>query len=318
VEPSELKYLIDRYLNNTATATERRLIDLWYESFDEKDKSLFLSAEKEQQLQKEIYDQIKGYWHPPSGFIKALPFLKYAAAAILFVSTCLGLYKRLPVSGSKNPENYLTINTGTREVKKVDLPDGSVVWLNANSHIRINKNFEDQAQRNVYLDEGEAFFKVKRNVRRPFIVFTKSISTRVLGTSFNINSYGALHKSVVTVATGRVKVSTPANVLGVITPGLQISYFISKGNFHVHKSDALQAYSWTTGQSTLNQASFAELALVMKNIYGIQLTSRNKATANYKYNLHINTSHSLDETMKVICSVHQNTYRRSNNEIIIN
>ncbi|WPU92737.1 FecR domain-containing protein [Mucilaginibacter sabulilitoris] len=317
MEPSELKQLIDRYLNNTATEAERRIVDAWYESFDDAEKELFLSSEKEQQLKQEIYDQVKGNWYHPAGLVKTLPFLKYAAATVLFISAWWGLYKHIPKASRQKPNNYLTINTGTREVKKVDLPDGSEVWLNANSHIRISDDFQNLKQRNVYLDEGEAFFKVKRNVNRPFIVFTKSVRTQVLGTSFNINSYAELHKAVVTVATGRVQVSTHANVLGIITPGLQINYSINKDSYQINKSDASQAHSWTQGQSVLNQATFPELALTVRNIYGVQLISKNKATAKYKYNIHINTSHSLDETMKIICSVHQNTYRRKKNEIMI-
>ena len=317
MEPSELKQLIDRYLNNTATEAERRLVDAWYNSFDEKDKELFLSPEKEQQLKQDIYDQVKGNWHRTVGLVKTLPFLKYAAATVLLISAWWGLYKHVPKANRQKLHSYLTINTGTREVKKIDLPDGSEVWLNANSHIRISDDFQNLKQRNVYLDEGEAFFKVKRNVNRPFIVFTKSVRTQVLGTSFNINSYAELHKAVVTVATGRVQVSAHTNVLGVITPGLQINYSINKDSYQINKADASQARSWTEGQSVLNQASFPELALTVRNIYGVQLISKNKATAKYKYNIHINTSHSLDETMKIICSVHQNTYRRKKNEIMI-
>jgi ferric-dicitrate binding protein FerR (iron transport regulator) len=260
---------------------------------------------------------VKDNWHPSSNRVKTLPFLKYAAVAVLFISACWGGYAYLSGSSDQKQDQYLTISTGTREVKKVDLPDGSIVWLNANSHIRIHTDFQGQTQRDVYLDEGEAFFKVKRNIHRPFLVYTGSISTRVLGTSFNINAYKELHKSVVSVVTGRVQVSTPANVLGVITPGLQISYYLPKGKFQISRSDTLQAHSWTEGQFTLNQASFAELALIIRNVYGIRLTGSHKATTTYKYNLHINASHSLDETMKVICSVHQNTYRREKDGITI-
>ncbi|MEN0053096.1 MAG: FecR family protein [Mucilaginibacter sp.] len=319
MKPSEFKYLINRYLNQEAKNHERELIDVWYKSFDEEGEKLNLSYQQEQNLKKEMYDQVKHTWHTPSKNIKLFPVLKYVAAAatICFV-TFICFHKYVSQPAVSVHENYVYINTETREVKKVELPDGSAVWLNANSRLRISDNFQKKQQRYVYLDEGEAFFSVKKNPKRPFIVFTQSVSTRVLGTSFNINSYKALHKATVTVATGRVRVSIQAKVLGILTPDLQINYSTQSGNYQVYKCDASQAHSWTTGQSILNNASFEEVALTIKNVYGVLLTSPNKAAIHYKYNLHINTTHTLDETMKIICSVHQNTFkRRNNNEIII-
>jgi len=319
VKPSEFKYLINRYLNREADDTERELIDVWYQSFDEQGEKLHLSYNKEQDLEKDMYEQVKHTWHTSPKRIKLFPVIKYiAAAATICIATFIGFHKYISRHVKSSQENYLTINTGTREVKKIELPDGSEVWVNANSHLRISNDFQQHQQRYVYLDEGEAFFTVKKNPKRPFIVYTKSVRTRVLGTSFNINSYETLNKAAVTVATGRVQVSTPAKVLGVITPGLQVSYSILNGSYQIDKSDASQAHSWTTGQTILSNAPFEEVALAIKNVYGTQLISQNKTAVHYKYNLHINTTHTLDETMKIICSVHQNTYkRRNNNEVII-
>jgi transmembrane sensor len=317
VKPAEFKKLIDRYLNHEANETERQLIDVWYQSFDRQSQKADLSAEEEQRVKNDIYNRVKSTWHPSSKLIKLLPVVRYMAAAILCVAAFLGIYRYFAKPNVAGQLQYLTIKTGTHEVKKIELPDSSTVWINANSILRISDVFQKQTQRNVYLDEGEAFFKVKRNVKRPFVVITKMISTRVLGTSFNVNVYGILNKATVTVATGRVQVSTPIKVLGIITPGYQISY-VRNGSFRIEKSDAAQANSWTVGQSVLVQATFEEVALVIRNIYGVQLLSQNKATTNYKYNLHIKTTHTLDETLKIICSVHQNTYkRRKNNEVII-
>jgi ferric-dicitrate binding protein FerR (iron transport regulator) len=319
VKPSEFKYLINRYLDRETDNHERELIDAWYQSFDQQGEKIHLSYQKEQDLKNDMYDQVKHTWHTSPKRVKLFPAFKYlAVAATICIALFMGFHRYLSKSAQSISENYVTINTGIREVKKVELPDGSAVWLNANSHLRISENFQKQQQRYVYLDEGEAFFKVKKDAKRPFIVFTKSVSTRVLGTSFNINSYKALHKATVTVATGRVRVSTPTKVLGIITPDLQINYAIQTGNYQVYKADASQAHSWTAGQTILSNAAFEEVALAIRNVYGAQLSSQNKAAIHYKYNLHINTTHTLDETMKIICSVHQNTYkRRKNNEIII-
>lgn len=94
-------------------------------------------------------------------------------------------------------------------IDSVNLPDGSEIVLKANSSIKYPSHFPGKS-REVSL-EGEAFFKVKKDTEHPFIVKTENLTTEVLGTSFNIRS--GQHYSVVTVATGRVKVSGDKDAL---------------------------------------------------------------------------------------------------------
>lgn len=81
--------------------------------------------------------------------------------------------------------HVLTVPRG--ESFKVVLCDGTEVWLNANSNFVYPTAFIGD-ERIVTL-EGEAYFKVTKDPERPFIVKTKTVQTRVLGTEFNIRSY---------------------------------------------------------------------------------------------------------------------------------
>ena len=86
-----------------------------------------------------------------------------------------------------------------------NLPDGSEVWLNADSKLSFPENFaEDIRSLNL---TGEAFFKVKRNVNKPFVVATENARIEVLGTSFNINSRTESNVTKTSVVSGSVKVS---------------------------------------------------------------------------------------------------------------
>ena len=91
------------------------------------------------------------------------------------------------------------------QTKVVMLPDGSHVYLNADSRLKYPDRFSDST-RVVYL-EGEAFFEVAHDSLHPFIVQAGRIATRVLGTSFNVRAYGDELDMVVGVKTGKVKVS---------------------------------------------------------------------------------------------------------------
>ncbi|MFD0795636.1 FecR family protein [Mucilaginibacter litoreus] len=316
--PAELKDLIDRYISGNITDDEKHLVDDWYSSYA--DSPANDSAADNEQLKAEIYARLSGTIHHRSDKVRVIRLMRYAAIiAIAFVSITLLIRKKdLPsVISAKNSESFTSIQTKAGEIKKIALPDGSWVWLNAKSLLRIGDNFQNARQRRVYLDEGEAFFEVTKNPERPFFVKTPTITTRVLGTSFNVRSYSQLKQSSVTVCTGKVQVNDNKRQVALLTPNMRVNYYPANRNAKVVSSNGLSARAWTEGKLIFNEATFKELAFAVANTYGINLVSKNKATGNYRYNININTSRTLEETLRVICSVHQNHYRRNDDEVII-
>lgn len=103
--------------------------------------------------------------------------------------------------------NWKTFKTAQNETLKIVLPDSTIVWLNKNTSIAYN--FSKKNKRLLKLN-GEAFFKVKRNEQKPFIIHSPDFTTQVLGTSFNINC-NENEESSVSVITGKVAVSIPKN-----------------------------------------------------------------------------------------------------------
>ena len=120
-----------------------------------------------------------------SAIVKEKPVYKWwmvAAASISLLIVGLGSY--LYYDYNKNV-HYAT-NFG--QTLKVNLPDGSLVVLNANSKLSYPKNWESQSDRTVYL-EGEAFFDVTEkplSSQAKFIVKTEALNVEVLGTQFNV------------------------------------------------------------------------------------------------------------------------------------
>jgi len=88
------------------------------------------------------------------------------------------------------------------ERKKIQLPDKSTVFLNGNSSLRFSKSFMKSKERVVELN-GEAYFSVQGNVKQPFYVISPAFTTRVLGTSFNVDT--ELDKTIA-VKEGKVQV----------------------------------------------------------------------------------------------------------------
>jgi len=121
------------------------------------------------------------------------------------------------------------VENKSREIK---LEDGSKVTLEPKSEVRFAKKFAAD-KREIFLT-GEAFFSVKRDETRPFLVYTKEVVTKVLGTSFNIKAYPDEKEITVAVRTGRVSVYAnslkPANSVAptsaevILTPNQQVVY----------------------------------------------------------------------------------------------
>src|SRR5439155_2315167 len=103
------------------------------------------------------------------------------------------------------------------EQKYLLLPDSTQVWLNAASSLEFPEAFQS-GKREVYL-VGEAFFDVKHAENRPFIIHTGNVTTRVVGTAFNIKGYPDQPDVIVSVKRGKVQVSKNEKLVATLTVG---------------------------------------------------------------------------------------------------
>lgn len=129
----------------------------------------------------------------------------WAAAAAVLVAV-LALYWIQPFgrkSSKSDKQNEIATRKGSKS--RIQLPDGSVVWLNADSKINYAGNF-DGPLRELQLT-GEAYFDIAKDKDRPFIIHTKMIDVRVLGTAFNIRSYPEEKATVTSLIKGSIEVS---------------------------------------------------------------------------------------------------------------
>lgn len=218
--PKDLDKLIEKYLDGKCTAEECAFIDSWYAALGrhpdahagEADEERFASARERMLGNLQTHSQTT--LGRPLYEEAARPlFWKYTgiAATILLVGA-LGFYmlpaNDVPVDAVQTTvtaepavfENYTT------EVRRVILPDGSIVAMSPSSRIRFSDNGETPS-RELHL-EGEAYFDVAHNNERPFYVYADNIVTKVLGTSFIVRAIGRDEKVTVSVKTGKVTVYT--------------------------------------------------------------------------------------------------------------
>lgn len=119
--------------------------------------------------------------------------------AIVYQFGNLGRYKIVQ-------PNYVVDKTPNGAIRKIVLPDGSKVWVNAGSVFKYPKRFTG-SERLVELVEGQVFFDVKHMVAHPFVVKTRNLKITVLGTSFDVKAYKNEKITKVSVLTGKVGIN---------------------------------------------------------------------------------------------------------------
>jgi transmembrane sensor len=195
-------------------------------------------------------------------------WLKIAASVLIIISVGTAYYFG---RSSDKGRNLMTITATNGEKKTVKLADGSMVKLNSGSSLSFPKKFEE-SKREVVL-KGEAFFDVARDENSPFLIITENLTTTVLGTSFNIQSYPEDSAISVTVASGKVQIQ-PANSTQnaeILMPGQQ-------GIFHKQSSSITKAVvkldrylAWQENILLFEDAPLIEVTKTLERWYDVEI-----------------------------------------------
>lgn len=162
---------------------------------------------------------------------------------------------------------YNKIETPAGGKYQVNLPDGSMVWLNASSSLRFPALFSGDT-REVELT-GEAFFDVAKNKNKPFKVITKDQIVEVLGTQFNINSYADEGSIKTTLIEGSVKIIYKDKVV-LLTPGQQ---FQPKNlNVKVVEADTEEVVAWKNGYFLFKNEDIQSIMRKLSRWYNVEIS----------------------------------------------
>ena len=222
---------------------------------------------------------------------------KVAAVLALAVLSSLPLYYMWQQGSSQETTQALTYATSGRQRSTITLADGSTVQLNTNSQLICPPAFNGDT-REVTL-RGEAFFTIIRDTNKPFLVKTAHLTTQVLGTSFNIKAFPE-QPTAVTVASGKVKVSplegastdpdgsrAPIKAEGqepppmssastlVLTQAEQALFDPQTGTLKKKQVNAERFLAWKDGTLLFEKNNFSEVAEILEQWYGIQVTVEN-------------------------------------------
>jgi len=182
---------------------------------------------------------------------------------------------------------------------KIILPDSSEVFLGAGSKLTIPEKFTDNL-REISL-QGEAFFQVTKNPKKPFVIHTGTVQTRVLGTSFKIEAFKNKPLTV-SVVTGKVRVDDyTGNIhtsLAVLTPGQKVTY--NNGQAIAGKAGIEETRSWKDGRQAFNQQALHDITDVLERWYNVKFDYITAKKAEEKISVILNSDRPLANIMKVL------------------
>lgn len=249
-------------------------------------------------------------------------FTGTAAACVAAVAIAFLLFSQLheskdvpaSLAGFEKKQN----SKGTKST--IQLADGSKVWLNADSKIQYPELFEGNT-REVYLN-GEAFFDVIKNAKKPFIIHLANGTVRVLGTSFNIRAYDNEKSVETSVATGKVafipsyKGDARRRDTVFITPNNKVSYTYSSEKLSILPTLPADDKAWIEGRLIFKAMSLHDIAIELERNFGKNVVFLDDALKDYILTGSFKNN-TLEEVMYYLSKTKGFYYKITNTELLI-
>ena len=196
-------------------------------------------------------------------------------------------------------EEYNKLVTPIGGEYRLTLSDGTKVFLNAASELKYPVEF--MGDRRVVDLDGEAYFEVHKDNQRPFVVRTKGAEVCVLGTSFNVNTYGDDGRIYTTLVNGSVRVLSVKNGQEkVLTPGMQGVMNMQTGQLMVREVDVESYVAWREGRFVFRTMTLDLIMQQLQRWYDFEVFYQNLELKDYEFRGVIKRDMDLDKVLSVI------------------
>lgn len=229
----------------------------------------------------------------------------------LAVAASLALLMMLPLTGRREYTVFRAgpaggevkeeVRGGIRTVRiprgmsrRLVLPDGSRVWLNAESSLSYPGSFGGRDRREVTL-QGEAYFEVAPDSLHPFVVETAALQTQVLGTSFNVRAYSP-EDTRVTLLRGSVKVSDRHRGELLLRPGEGTDSSLDRKTV----DDAEDCRAWTDGRFAFDDAPLVEIMRELGRWYNVDIVFTDREVMQERLHFRADRRDSLEQVLELL------------------
>ena len=201
----------------------------------------------------------------------------------------------------------------------VELVDGTKIYLNSDSRLRYPTSFTGMNERRVFL-EGEAYFVVYRDEKRPFIVETLQEEVKVFGTEFNVMAY----RDEDVVQTTLVKGSVGINVKGErkdvfrrIVPGEQFRLHKQSGEVRIETVDVFSYVAWKDGLFVSRNDDLESIMRKVARWYDVEVFYQNPGLKEKRFFGIMKKQTCLDEVLEIIAKAGDVQFNVSGRTVIV-
>ncbi len=227
-------------------------------------------------------------------------YLKYAAIIVLslFLGFSISELRYLNPSFTKD-ELASEFYAPEGQISEFKLIDGTKVWLNSGTRIKIPASFS--AKNRIVTMEGEAFFQVTKDPFHPFYVNTKELSVKVMGTSFNVSAYTSDTHSEVTLIEGKVGIKEiDGERVAKLVPGQQLVFEKTTGKKTKEEVDIIPYEVWRDGKMIFKDRTLAYIAEKLERWYNVEINFSDNTISQIKFTGTILKSKPLSQILEII------------------
>ena len=237
--------------------------------------------------------------------ISLSPWIAGTAAAVilvLLISTLFLIYKK------DESLQYNTVIVPPEQRINLILSDNTNLWLNANTRFRYPTEFAKGA-RTVFLD-GEAYFEVSENVKKPFIVKTGQGDVRVTGTSFNVEAYSQHGSFSTSLFDGGVDIYKNDAKLVSLLPNQKSS--LENNQLLISKITDQDKYLWRDGLIAFKDKELEEILRTLEKYFAVDIQIDTDKLPEHTYTGKFRQSDEVDYALRVLQRSIRFTYERDN------
>ncbi|MCR4032868.1 MULTISPECIES: FecR family protein [Flavobacterium] len=203
---------------------------------------------------------------------------------------------------------------------KVTLSDGTMVNLNAGSSLKYPVQFIKGNKREVVLD-GEAFFDVAKDKAHPFVVKTRGVDVKVLGTKFNVSSYKEDADINTVLIEGSVKLcdANDANKKTMLVPGEKGTWNSNNNDIAVNQVDTRFYTEWINGEIVFRKTAFRDIIIKLERTYNVTIENNREDILDKKFNASFNKNiESIEKVLETMGKIQGFTFKKEGKLIKIN
>lgn len=236
-----------------------------------------------------------------------------SAAVIIPILLLLGSYFYF-----SQDVKMIEVVTFNNQQKQCTLSDGTTILLNSCTKVIYPSKFKDSIR--VVTLIGEAYFSVASNVTKPFIVKTKDLSVRVLGTQFNISAYPSDDRTIATLNSGKIQVDIQAGKADcryILKPNQEIVFNKIDKSVLINTVTG-ENIGWKDGSLVFQDATFNDIVNTIERRFGVTVEYDKQRFSNTPYTLKFMNNESLEDVLNILQDVVGGfEYKKENNKITL-